>query len=384
MIPLSTFEQALPDMRSMLAAFIELESPSNNKPALDAMVTAIFAALEPLGAELRFDPQTATGDHLLAHWPGPNGEHEGGVLVLCHYDTVHPIGELHTNPVREADGRLYGPGSIDMKASIVQSIFAAILMRDAGAWPRLPLTMLFTSDEEVGSPNSRDLIVREAQKASLVLCMEPALEGGLLKLWRKGGGSFKIVVHGKASHAGMYHERGVNAIVEAAHIAQTLAALTDYETGTTVSVGVIHGGTVSNVVPERCELTVDARVLTPEAAEALQAAVHGLKPHLDGARIEVSGSIRRPPMPTSPAIERAFAFAQAVASELGLPALEASGTGGGSDANWVAPLGVPLLDGMGPIGEGAHTSDECVLVDSLPPRTALLANMLLAWPEHAG
>jgi glutamate carboxypeptidase len=291
---------------------------------------------------------------------------------------MYDIGALNTNPVREENGKLYGPGAIDMKGSITQTLAALRALVENGKMPQRPITTLFTSDEEIGSDSSRALIEQLGAQSALVLCMEPALADGSLKTWRKGIGGFEITVRGRSTHAGADHENGVNAVEEMAHQILALQKLTDYAAGTTVNVGVVKGGSRSNVVPDECQIEVDLRVMTPADADRVCAAITALKPVNPKAAIAVTGGMNRPPMPRTEKIAAAFATAQKIAGSLGLT-LGEGGTGGGSDANFVAPLGVPLLDGLGPIGNGAHSEREHVVIKSLPERAALLAGILSEW-----
>jgi glutamate carboxypeptidase len=297
---------------------------------------------------------------------------------MCHIDTVHNIGALKANPIREADGKFYGPGTQDMKASVVQTLAALRALIENKTMPARPITALFTTDEEVGSDTSRQLIESLAKESSLVLCMEPAIPDGSLKTWRKGTGNFDVVIRGRSTHAGADHESGVNAIEEAANQTLALQRLTNYKTGTTVNVGVIKGGTRPNVVPDECSLEVDIRVLTPAEADSTYEAITSLKPFNPKATVTVSGGLNRPPMPRTEIIASAFAQAQRIGAALGLNLTE-GGTGGASDANFVAPLGVPVLDGLGLIGNGAHSEREHIVIKSFPERTALLAALLSMW-----
>jgi glutamate carboxypeptidase len=301
------------------------------------------------------------------------------LLILCHLDTVFPLGALDRQPIRERDGNFFGPGAYDMKASTAMTLTAIRLLRQAGKMPARPIIALFTSDEEIGSEASRALIETHARGKDLVLCLEPCLPDGSLKTWRKGTGAFQIRATGRAAHAGADHERGVNAIEEIARQIVALHKMTDYDVGTTINVGIVSGGTRANVVPDECRAVADVRVLTPEQGERLTAAIHGLKPALPGATLQVSGGLNRPPMPRTPLIAETFARAQAIAAGLGL-AIGEGGTGGGSDANFVAPLGLPVLDGLGALGNGAHSEREHVVIASLPERAALLAAILSEWP----
>jgi glutamate carboxypeptidase len=267
---------------------------------------------------------------------------------------------------------------MDMKGSIAMLLTALRALREAGAWPNRPITALFSSDEETGSDTSRALIEALARRAELVLCLEPCLPDGSLKTWRKGVGDFEITVRGKAAHAGADHERGRNAIEELANQILAIQKLTDYAQGTTVNVGVVSGGSRSNVVPDFARAHVDLRVMTPAEGERVTAWMQQLKPVLNGTSIAVSGGINRPPMPRDERMAATFAHARSIASQLGMTLTE-GGTGGGSDANFVAPLGIPVLDGLGALGNGAHSEREHVVIASLPERTALLAALLSNW-----
>jgi glutamate carboxypeptidase len=293
-------------------------------------------------------------------------------------DTVYEVGTLARQPCRLVDGRLMGPGTLDMKASIAMLLTALGVLRTKGRWPARPITALFTTDEELGSDHSRPLIEALAREADLVLCLEPCLPDGALKTWRKGVGDFDLTVRGRAAHAGADHERGRNAIEELAHHVLAIQRLTDYAKGTTVNVGVIAGGTRSNVVPDEARAKVDMRVMTPEEGERITAWMQALTPVIEGTNVEVIGGINRPPMPRDATMVATFARAREIAAGLGLDLTE-GGTGGGSDANFVAPLGVPVLDGLGAQGNGAHSEREHILVASLAERTALLAALLSEW-----
>ncbi|MCC6192383.1 MAG: M20 family metallopeptidase, partial [Anaerolineales bacterium] len=276
------------------------------------------------------------------------------------------------------DGRLMGPGTLDMKASIGMLLMALSILRTKGRWPNRPVTTLFSTDEELGSEHSRGLIEALAKEAGLVLCMEPCLPDGALKTWRKGVGDFDLTVRGRAAHAGADHERGRNAIAELARQVLAIQKLTDYAKGTTLNVGVIAGGTRSNVVPDEARAKIDLRVMTAEEGDRITQWMRGLSPTTEGTSVEVIGGLNRPPMPRDATMAATFAKARAIAAGLGIDLTE-GGTGGGSDANFVAPLGVPVLDGLGAQGNGAHSEREHIRVDSLAERTALVAALLSDW-----
>jgi len=377
-IPIQLFENQLAEMQAMLQELVELESPSTNKLSLDRLGERLVEILVPLNPEIKIDGQPLSGNNIVARWPNSNGNTEGGFLLLCHFDTVHALGMLSENPVRVSDGKMYGPGIIDMKASITQVVFALQTLKNNNCWPAVPITLLLTSDEEVGSESSRPLIESLGQNSDLVLCMEPALPDGELKTARKGVARFEVMTKGKASHSGAAHDDGVNAIEEMAHQVLALQKLTDYDSGSTISVGKITGGTRTNVVPDECNITVDMRVPTPSEADRMIGLVNNLEACLPDAEVQVTGGIEREPMPRTPEIAKAFQRASQIGADLGIT-LEEGSTGGGSDANIIAPYGIPILDGLGPQGDGAHTNNESLTLSSMAARTALLAGILSEW-----
>jgi len=376
MLPLSVFNDHREALVSTLKLLVETESPSNDKQAVDRMGGLVAEQARRLGASIRIEPQTSCGDHVMAHWQGI--EAQPGFLILCHMDTVHPIGTLSENPCAVRDGKIYGPGSLDMKAGIAIFLETMRTLQENGMKPAGPVTALFTTDEETGSQTSRELIEKLAKQARLVLVLESALPDGALKTWRKGVGDFEILIHGRAAHAGAEHAQGRNAIEELAHQVLAIQSLTDYEKGTTLNVGVIEGGTVSNVVPEEARAIVDFRVLEPKETDRVLHVMRSLKPILEGTSIEVQGGLNRPPMPRTSLMVETFEQARHLAGQIGLD-LREGGTGGGSDGNFVAAQGVPLLDGLGGWGEGLHSSREYVEVQSLVERSALLAAILTKW-----
>ena len=365
---------------ALLHQLVELESPSESKSALDRLGQFIATQLRDVGAGVEVSHQTTAGDHLVATFGGANAVLSAAspIVTLCHIDTVWPLGTLVKMPWREEAGLLRGPGVYDMKASTAMLLTVLRYFRETHTQPAHPLRMLFTTDEESGSLTSRRLIEAEAKNAALVLCLEPALSNGALKTFRKGTGDFMVTAYGRAAHAGADHAKGVNAIEEIARQIIALHRMTNYELGTTVNVGVISGGTVSNVVPDRSQIEVDIRVSTMAEGERMVKTISNLEPQLPGARLEVTGGLNRPPMERTQQIIAAFQKAKAIGAGLGLDLLEGS-TGGASDGNFTGALGVPTLDGLGAVGNGGHAVDEHVIASSLPERTALLAAILTQW-----
>jgi glutamate carboxypeptidase len=360
------------DMVAHLTQLVEMESPSDHKPSLDRLAALLAEQARDLGAEVTVQARETAGDIVCARW----GDSEGGTLLLCHMDTVWDLGTLAERPVRVEGDRLYGPGAFDMKGGIVNALWAMRALRELKLMPSRRVTLLITSDEEIGSDASRTLIEAEARAHEVVFVLEPAHPPrASLKTWRKGVGGYRVTVTGRAAHAGAAHDEGINAIEELARHILAIQALTDYAAGTTVNVGVIRGGTRSNVVPEQAWVEVDYRVMDMAEAARVDAVLRGLKPQRDGIKLEVTGGLNRPPMVRTPAIVALYVRAEAVAAELGFR-LSETGTGGGSDGNFTAALGVPTLDGLGVVGNGGHALHEHVLLSSLPERAALLAGLI--------
>lgn len=368
------FENRLPEMTALLQELVEVESPTSDKKAADHAGALLAEASQKLGADVAVHPQKERGDHLIAKW----GEGENGILLMGHFDTVFPLGTLKTMPFYEREGKIFGPGVQDMKGGLVIGLTAIAALLEAGEMPKRPITFLFTSDEEVGSQTSRALIEELAAQAALTLVLEPSMKDGALKTWRKGVGDFHLRVSGRAAHAGGNHAEGRNALEELSHQILAIQALTDYEKETTLNVGLARGGTAANVVPEFAEATIDLRILDPEEYPRIENAMHALHPVLDGTTLEVSGGLNRPPMPFDAAMQATFEKAKRIAAGIGMD-LKAGGTGGGSDANFVAPLGVPVLDGLGAVGEGLHSSREFIYKESLAEKAKLVATLLKTW-----
>ena len=376
MNPIDYYSNLQSKMSHFLKQMVETESPSHNKEAVDRMGSIILEQLKKLKADIFIDKQDKTGDNILGQWN--KDDNQMGILLLSHMDTVFPLGTLSNFPCREESGNLHGPGALDMKAGIEILLTCLESLQDLGKFPHKPINALFTSDEETGSHQSRPLIERLARKSDLVLCLEPAMPNGALKTWRKGVGNYKITAYGRAAHAGNDHINGRNAIEEIAHQILVIQQFTDYQKGTTVNVGVIHGGTVSNVVPENAYAYVDVRVMNEEETNRIAQQMMSLKPVLKETRLEIKGGLNRPPMPFDSLMATTFTKAQQIAMKIGIQ-LKAGGSGGGSDANFIAPIGIPVLDGLGALGRGMHSKDEYVILKSLPERAALLAAILTEW-----
>ena len=366
------------DTKSLLKRLIETESPSHDKAAVDRVGVIVAEEARKLGALVETISNQETGDHVLCRF-GVGSEaatSNNPILMLCHMDTVFPLGTIHKLSYRETDGKIFGPGTLDMKAGIVISLAGIEEAQTSGL--NRPVTLLCTSDEEIGSPTSRQHIERLAQESALVLVFESALVDGSLKTWRKGVGGFRVKTKGRAAHAGGDHEKGRNAIEEMAYQVIAIQKLTDYAKQTTLNVGLIKGGTVSNVVPEEAEIEVDVRVMQPGEWERLEDEMNKLKPVLEGTSLEIMGSLNRPPMPFDDRMKATFEKAQQIARQIGMELIP-GGTGGASDGNFVAPLGIPVLDGMGAIGEGGHSEREYIFADSLEQKTRLVASLLHDW-----
>jgi glutamate carboxypeptidase len=364
------------DMKSLLKKLVETESPSHDREAVSRVSALVAAESRRLGAQVEVIPNQETGDHIVARFAVP-AHLSKPILLLCHMDTVFPLGTLAKMPFREADGKIFGPGTLDMKAGIVICLAAIEELQNAGGLKQ-PVTLLCTSDEEIGSHSSRELIEKLAQESSAVFVFEPALVDGSLKTWRKGGGGFHVTTKGRAAHAGGDHEKGRNAIEEMAHQILAIQKLTDYSRQTTLNVGVIHGGTVSNVVPDEASIEVDVRIMQPGEWERIEAEMNKLKPVLDGTSLHITGELNRPPMPFDETMSITFEKAKAIAAAIGME-LKAGGTGGASDGNFVAPFGIPVLDGMGAVGEGYHSEREFIFADSLEQKKNLLVALLREW-----
>jgi glutamate carboxypeptidase len=367
---LSRLERDLPETLQLLERMVNMDSPSLDKVLVDRFVRFAGSQFAAIGGRVEYVPAERFGDHLVVRFEAGSSKH---ILLLGHTDTVFSAGEAAKRPFKVSADRATGPGVFDMKGGIAL-MWSAI--RALGELKR-NVTVLLNSDEEMGSVSSRDLIQKEAAAASTVLVLEPSLPGGVLKTARKGTGKFTVKAIGRAAHAGVDPERGINAIEEIAQQVIELQRLSDPARGTTVTVSVIQGGTRVNVVPAGAAVEVDVRASTMEEADRISAVLRALKPHLPGARIDVRGGFSRPPMERTADTVRLLSLAKVIGEEIGLDVQEGS-TGGASDGNLTAALGIPTLDGLGPVGDNAHSPDEFIDIRSLPGRAALVAGLILS------
>lgn len=363
------------EMARLLGRFVRAESPSYEKAAVDRFGRLVAAAWRKRRARVEFLRQRERGDHLrIALWRG-RGRPLGQILVLGHLDTVYDLGTLARMPFRISHGRALGPGAFDMKSGLVIALFAADALARRRIRPRKRVVFLWTSDEEIGSKTSRAWIEREARRSDAVLVLEPSTGlDGRLKTARKGVGEIELSVTGRAAHSGINPEDGVNAVHELALQIARIAGFNDPRRGIGVNADVVEGGTRSNVIAPSARALVDVRVKRAADMRRLEARFRRLRPILPGARLQVRGGFSRPPLERASSAAL-FRKAQALASRMGLK-LQESFSGGGSDGNFTAALGVPTLDGLGGVGEGAHSPRECVLLGKLPERAALLASLL--------
>lgn len=373
----SACEREFDSQLAFIHELVAAESPSGDVPALDACAEIIVRHLTKAGARVdrRLGANSVGGHsaaHIVATWPG------GGppVLLMTHFDTVWPRGQIARQPLVARDGKLFGPGVFDMKAGLAIAVTAARILTSVEEEAHRPaLTFLATTDEEVGSGTSRALIEELARRSEAVLVFEPALPDGRVKTARKGVGEFELTATGIASHAGVDPGAGASAIDEIARQIVGLRSLAEPARGLTLNVGVVEGGTRSNVVAESARAVIDVRVSELADAAGIDAAIRSLRAHDSRVTLKVTGGINRPPMERTTGVARLFEMAQQVAKELGWPLAEGS-TGRGSDGNFSAALGVPTLDGLGAVGDGAHALHEHIVIKDVVPRTALAAGLL--------
>lgn len=369
----SYFQTQLPEIIAELKRYVEIESPTHQKVAVDQMMDYVSTRFVELGCEKTVIPQKEYGDQICFTY----GDGEEQILVLGHLDTVKPLGTLETEPWRIDGNIIYGPGILDMKAGIVIAYFALRTIIEHRLPLHKKLVFFWNTDEETGSHSSRKWIEQEARKSKCALVLEPAVGEGDLKSSRKGGGEFTLRVKGRAAHAGNDHAKGVNAIEEIAHQIALIQSWTNYDKGTTLSVGTITGGTVSNVVPDFSKAQIDVRVSKAEEVERINRLFDSLTPRLRGAKLEVTGGIDKMPMERTSETELLVRQAMLAADQEGFTIGEKS-VGGTSDGNIAVTAGIPVLDGLGPIGDGMHANEEHIRIDLLPRQIAIFLRLLLA------
>jgi len=363
-------------MLRTLETFVRTESPSTEKAAADVCAQVIAAEWSKRRVRVESLEQKHRGAHLRITCVPGSTKPRSQLLVLGHYDTVYASGTLAKIPFRTAAGRVYGPGVFDMKAGIVQALFALDAIQQTGAAPSKEIVFLWTSDEEIGSESSRKLLEAEAKRSDAVFVLEPSLgPKGLLKTARKGVGDAEIIVHGRASHAGLAPEKGVNAIHELALQIALVKKWNDVKRDVSVNVGLVAGGTRPNVIPDHAKAVLDLRALRVTDMRRIEKQLRGLRPILPGAKLTVRGGFNRAPLERKVSAEL-FQRAATLAIKMGFTLGEAT-VGGGSDGNLTAALGIPTLDGLGAVGDGAHSAGEYIIARTMPRRAALIAALLL-------
>ena len=371
------FEERRDEMVQTIRQLVETESPSDNKEAVDRLGALLAGRFEGLGGHAKFHRVQNFGDHLQVDFVGAGNRKP--VLLLGHLDTVYPMGTLANMPCRVADGHLSGPGAFDMKSGIALMLHAIEELR---AWhedilPR-PVTVLLVSDEEVGSETSRRITENLAKNSAAVLVLEPSHGSkGAVKTARKGIGEYVLKVTGKAAHSGLDFEKGQSAILELARQIVAIQKLIDLKRGLTLNVGTIQGGTRVNVVPAEASAVLDVRVARKQDAAGIDRKLRSLKSFNRKCKLAISGGMNRPPMERTPSVAALYEKAAGIAKQLGWK-LEEAAVGGGSDGNFTAALGVPTLDGLGGVGEGAHATHESILISELPKRAVLLAELIVS------
>jgi glutamate carboxypeptidase len=361
--------------RWMLAAtrrLVEAESPSDSKSAVDACGRVAVELAEACGGRVKRHRQRSFGDILEVRWGSSRTSARKPVLLLGHLDTVWPLGTLAKTPWREGKGKIYGPGVLDMKAGVAMALSAMRALGELGV--QRPVTLLLNSEEEIGSPVSRAITEKLARQSAAVLVLEPA-QGLACKTSRKGVGHYRIEVTGVASHSGVDFTRGHSAVLELARQLEKIACFTDLRIGRTVNPGVIGGGTRSNVIAGHAWAEVDVRIAKASDAAKVDKLFRSLKPADKNCSIQITGGLNRPPMERNADTVRLYKQARTIAHSLGF-ALDEAATGGGSDGNFTAALGISTLDGLGAVGAGAHAAHEHIVVEHLVPRTALLASLI--------
>src|SRR5215472_8473073 len=372
---LRALKPRLPEMLRVLRRFVATESPSLEKAAADRCCSVIAKEWRKSGARVERITQKHRGDHLRMIYAPDQSRHTGQLLVLGHYDTVYESGTLGKMPFRISGGKAYGPGTFDMKAGIVQALFALEALQTTKLRPPGRVVFLWTSDEEIGSESSRRLLETEARRSDAVFVLEPSFgPRGLLKTARKGVGEAELLVHGRASHAGLAPEEGVNAIHELASQLTRIETWNDPRRGVSINADIIEGGTRTNVVAERARAVLDLRALRPSDMRGIERRLGNLGPVHKGAKLKVTGGFDRPPLERK-VCTALFSHAKSLAKQMNLSLGECT-AGGGSDGSFTGALGIPTLDGLGAVGDGAHSDHEHVLVHTMPVRAALLAALI--------
>ncbi len=376
MDPLLSYAQSRQEaMIDLIRRLVEIESPSDDKAAVDRLGEFLAGHLAPV-ADVKVHRVEHQGNHLRFEFRLPGKKQSGQILALGHIDTVWPAGTLGRMPFRAAEGRLWGPGVFDMKTGIAILVFAAEALRKLDRPVGRKLVMHLVSDEEIGSESSREITEAEAKKSAAVLVLEPSAGlDGKVKTARKGVGDYTLRVKGKASHSGLDFDAGASATLELARQLLEIAKFTDLERGITLNPGVIGGGTRTNVVAEEAWANIDLRVWRMTDAERIDSKLRALRPVDGRTSLTIEGAVNRPPLERSDAVVKLYERARQIAKELGVD-LGESQVGGGSDGNFTAALGIPTLDGIGAVGEGAHAANESVLIDRLADRVALVARLI--------
>ena len=386
---LNYFKERRDQIVSTICELVEIESPSDNKAAVDRLAEVIASKFAQLGGEVRFHRAKDFGNHLQIDFNFGGKSAAKPVLLLGHCDTVYPLGTLASMPCQIVDNKLTGPGVLDMKSGIALMLHAIAALQhwhkeeaghgaeSRGELPR-PINVLLVSDEEVGSDSSRKVTEALAKRAAAVLVLEPSYgRQGAVKTARKGVGGYLVKVTGQASHAGLDFQKGVNAILELARQIEKISSFTDLKKGLTVNVGIVGGGSRTNVVPAEAEAEVDVRIARMKDAAGIDKKMRNLRPFNRKCKIEITGGINRPPMERTAGVVALYEQAKAIARDLGWKLGEAA-VGGGSDGNFTAGLGIPTLDGLGGVGDGAHAPHEHILISELPRRAALIASLIEA------
>jgi glutamate carboxypeptidase len=361
------------DMVQTVRNLVEIESPSDNKSAVDRLGALLAGRFEALGGHAKFHHAQDFGDHLQVDFPGKRGQ---PILLLGHYDTVYPLGTLASMPCRVVEGRLCGPGALDMKSGIAMMLAAIEALQAKHEQLPRPITILLVSDEEVGSDSSRHITESLARKSQAVLVLEPSYGlQGAAKTARKGVGEYTLKVTGRAAHSGLDFEKGQSAILELARQIPVISKLTDLKRGITLNVGLVQGGTRVNVIPAEAIATLDVRVARMKDAAGIDRKLRALKPFNRKCKLEIKGGVNRPPMERTAGVAALYEKAADIAKQLGWKLGEAA-VGGGSDGNFTAGLGIPTLDGLGGVGDGAHAPHEFIVISELPRRAALVAGLI--------